>query len=180
MGRPPGLIGGDWNSISADRVFRAGWVSEDDAEPDRWVLYDPDPYTGPDRQWHGDLVYQTRWETDARGVRRWWADREPGEVLYAGGLRDVAAELKAPWQTTVGHCGDDPYGERRIDAIRVTEEVVPALRGYEVVNNEMTRAASDFSEHGQKPRTVDPKKASDHLPVVVTYDPDLIDFSLAR
>lgn len=155
-GRAPGLIGGDWNGVSADRVHRAGWASQDDAEPGRWVLYDPDPYAGPGKQWHDDLVYQTRWETDANGVRRWWADREPGEVLYAGGLRDVAAALEAPWQTTVGHWGDDPFGERRIDAIRVTEEVVPALRGYGVINTETTRAASD------------------HLPVVVTYDPDAI------
>lgn len=160
--RPPGLIAGDWNAVSADRVFRQGWISEDDAEPDRWVLYDKDPYTGRDasgelKPWHGDLVYQAKWEYDSEGRRRWWADREPGEVLYAGGLRDAAAALNAPWQTTVGHWPEgDPYGERRIDAIRVTEEVEPALRGYEVINTELSRSASD------------------HLPVVVTYAPTAI------
>ncbi|GAA2783266.1 endonuclease/exonuclease/phosphatase family protein [Saccharopolyspora taberi] len=160
--RPPGLIGGDWNSVSADRVFKPGCVSEDDAEPDRWVYYDPDPYTGLDadrqpRQWHGDLVYQTKWEYNDVGERRWWADREPGEVLYAGGLRDVAAALNAPWKTTVGHWPTgDPFGARRIDAVRVTHEVVDALRDYAVVDSELALTASD------------------HLPVLVDYDPAAI------
>lgn len=159
--RPPGLIGGDWNSVSADRVFKPGGVSEDDAEPERWVYYDADPYTGLDgdgqpRQWHGDLVHQTKWEDTDVGERRWWADREPGEVLYAGGLRDAAATLNAPWRTTVGHWHSDPFRERRIDAVRVTHEVVDALRDYAVVDSEPAR------------------KASDHLPVLVDYDPAAI------
>lgn len=159
--RPPGLIGADWNSVSADRVFRPGWASEDDAEPDRWVHYDPDPYTGVNadgqRRWHGDLVYQARWEYDAVGERRWWADREPGDVLYAGGLRDAAAALNAPWKTTVGHWPEgDPYGQRRIDAVRVTEEMVGALRAYAVVDSELALSASD------------------HLPVLIDYDPAAI------
>uniref|UniRef100_UPI003F498B93 hypothetical protein n=1 Tax=Amycolatopsis sp. CA-096443 TaxID=3239919 RepID=UPI003F498B93 len=155
--RPPGLIAADWNGVSADRVFRPGWSNEIGGESDRWVLYDPDPYVGKSKRWHGDLVYQAKWEYDDTGQRRWQADREPGEVLYAGGLRDVAAALDAPWQTTVGHWPEgDPYGERRIDAIRVTEEIVPALRGYEVINTELTRSASD------------------HLPIVAVYDVDAI------
>lgn len=157
-GRPPGVIGADWNCVSADRVLEHGWVSEDDAMEDRWVYYDQDPYAGPDKRWHDDLVYQTRWEYDHNGRRRWWADREPGEVLYAGGLRDVAAALDAPWQTTVGHWPEgDPFGPRRIDAVRVTSELVPALRHYEVVDTELALSASD------------------HLPVVVEYDPAKIE-----
>lgn len=155
--RPPGLIGADWNAVSADRVMRPGWISDEDAEPDRWMLYDPDPYTGIGKEWHGDLVYQTTWDYDDDGQRRWRADREPGEVLYAGGLRDAAAALNAPWQTTVGHWPEgDPYGHRRIDAIRVTEDVIPALLSYDVVNTELALSASD------------------HLPVLVRYDPDSI------
>ncbi|MGW5789210.1 endonuclease/exonuclease/phosphatase family protein [Saccharopolyspora sp. NPDC003752] len=163
--RPPGLIGADWNSVSADRVFRPGWISEDDGEPDRWVYYDHDPYTGrgPDgrrKEWHHDLVYQTKWEYTATGELRWWADREPGEVLYAGGLglRDVAAALDAPWQATGGHWPEgDPFGERRIDAIRVTQDVIPALRAYKIAGTDL---AFD---------------ASDHLPVLVDYDPTAIE-----
>ncbi|RJQ74235.1 hypothetical protein D5S17_23275 [Pseudonocardiaceae bacterium YIM PH 21723] len=58
-----------------------------------------------------------------------------------------------PWQPTVGYWPEgDPFGPRRIDGIRVTEEVLPALRGYEVVDTELARSASD------------------HLPIVTRYD----------
>lgn len=149
MTRPacPGLIGGDWNSISADRVQR----------DDRWPYYDPDPYAGLGRQWHGDLVYQAVWGYDDRGHRWWRADRDPGEALYSGGLRDAAPALDAPWQATVGHWPiGDPYGPRRIDAIRATPDVVPALRHHEVTTTGFTLTTSD------------------HLPVTVIYDPAAI------
>jgi endonuclease/exonuclease/phosphatase family metal-dependent hydrolase len=42
---------------------------------------------------------------------------------------------------------------RRIDAIRVTAGVAPALRGYHVTDSDLARAASD------------------HLPVAVEYRP---------
>ncbi|CUU60928.1 Exonuclease III [Parafrankia irregularis] len=136
-GSPPGLVGADWNCVSADR------------RPDG-TFYDPDPYA--DSDWYADLIYQTVWGYDEHG-RRWHrADREPGEVLYAGGLTDAAVVLDRPWEATVGHWPGNTFGDRRIDAIRVTAEIAPALRAVEVTRTELARSASD------------------HLPVTVTYE----------
>jgi endonuclease/exonuclease/phosphatase family metal-dependent hydrolase len=102
-------------------------------------------------------VYQCDWDYDAAGCRRHWADRRPGDVLWAGGLHDVAALLGAPWQPTTGHHPDDVYAahgiRRRIDAVRVTGQLVPAMRGHEATESEHAKAASD------------------HLPVTVEYLP---------
>lgn len=155
--RPPGLIGGDYNGVFADRVLVPGyegheWMGDPIIEPDRWELYDEDPYIK--QEWHPDFVYQCHWEYDNLGRRRWWADRDPGEVLAAGGLVDSAAQLRAPWEPTVGHWPTgDPFGPRRIDAIKVTGEIVPALRTYRVINTDLAMTASD------------------HLPVVAEYAP---------
>jgi endonuclease/exonuclease/phosphatase family metal-dependent hydrolase len=142
-GEPPVLVGADWNTESADRD-QAG------------ALYEPaDPYAGV--EWFADLIYQCQWDYDEQGRRRHWADREPGDVLWAGGLHDAAAALSAAWQPTVGHHRADTYGKqgvrRRIDAVRVTGALVPALRTHQVIDTAQTRAASD------------------HLPVVVDYAP---------
>ena len=145
-GGPPALIGADWNTECADRVFADG----------AWRLYEPsDPYAGV--PWFADLVYQCEWDYGATGGRRHWADRRPGDVLWAGGLHDVAALLGARWQPTTGHHRDDVYAvhgvRRRIDAVRVTEQLVPAVRGHEVIESERAKAASD------------------HLPVTIEYLP---------
>lgn len=157
-GRPPAVVGGDWNAVSADRRRTEGG---------RWVYYDPDPYA--DWPEHDDLVYQAVpvYDDTATGpapIRRWRADRAAGEVLYASGLFDTAVALGAPWIATTGHwrghqdpAADDPFGARRIDTVRVTGHVVPALRTHAVVDTELTRSASD------------------HLPVVVEIDPAAID-----
>jgi len=142
-GEPPVLVGADWNTESADRV---------PAGP----LYEPaDPYAGV--EWFADLIYQCQWDYDEQGQRRHRADREPGDVLWAGGLHDAAAVTGAAWQPTAGHHPADTYGthgvRRRIDAVRVTEALVPALRAHRVIDTARTRAASD------------------HLPVVVEYEP---------
>ena len=144
----PVLVGADWNTESADRVF--------DQMARRWVLYEPrDPYQGV--PWFADLIYQCEWDYDENGQRRYWADRRPGDVLWAGGLHDAAAVLHAPWQPTAGHYPGDRYGEagiaRRIDAIRVSPHLLGALRAYHVTDTELTR------------------QASDHLPVTLEYDP---------
>lgn len=133
----PAIIGADWNGESADRL-------PDDAG--RWQLYEPaDPYQ--DAEWFADLAYQCQWDYDDRGRRRHRADRGAGEVLWAGGLHDAAAVLRAPWQPTTGHHPDDPYGEhgirRRIDAIRVTSHLRGALRAYHVADSAAARRASD-------------------------------------
>ncbi|MGO9079761.1 MAG: endonuclease/exonuclease/phosphatase family protein [Streptosporangiaceae bacterium] len=147
-GQPPVLVGADWNTECADRVPDPG--SGD------WVLYEPgDPYAAV--PWFGAMVYQCEWDYDEHGRRRHWADRQPGDVLWAGGLHDAAAALRAPWQPTTGHHPDDPYGtrgvSRRIDAIRVTEPALGALRAHQVVDTALARGASD------------------HLPVIVEYRP---------
>jgi endonuclease/exonuclease/phosphatase family metal-dependent hydrolase len=142
-GEPPVLVGADWNTESADR------------RPDG-TLYEPaDPYAGVD--WFADLIYQCQWHYDEQGRRRHRADREPGDVLWAGGLHDAAAVTGATWQPTTGHHPSDAYGvrgvSRRIDAVRVTGELVPALRTHQVIDTARTRSASD------------------HLPVLVEYHP---------
>jgi endonuclease/exonuclease/phosphatase family metal-dependent hydrolase len=145
-GAPPALIGADWNTECADRIWSDG----------RWELYEPaDPYAGIG--WFADLIYQCQWDYDEQGRRRHWADRRPGDVLWAGGLHDAAALTQAGWQPTVGHHPDDIYAahgvRRRIDAIRVTAELTSALRAHHVTDTAMAR------------------KASDHLPVTVEYLP---------
>jgi hypothetical protein len=145
-GEPPVLVGADWNTESADRI----------PDGQTWKLYEPaDLYAGV--EWFADLVYQCQWDYDERGRRRHWADRRPGDVLWAGGLHDVAAVTGADWQPTTGHHPADVYGahgvRRRIDAVRVTGPLVPALRAHRVHDSEQTRAASD------------------HLPVTVEYLP---------
>jgi endonuclease/exonuclease/phosphatase family metal-dependent hydrolase len=140
-GSPPTLVGADWNTESADRIATGG-------------LYEPaDPYAGIG--WFPDLIYQCEWDYDPDGRRRHWADRRPGDVLWAGGLHDAAALLGAGWQATTGHHPDDVYGRngvsRRIDAIRVTGELAAALRRHEVLDTPAAR------------------EASDHLPVTVEY-----------
>jgi endonuclease/exonuclease/phosphatase family metal-dependent hydrolase len=147
-GSLPLLIGADWNTESADRIWNEA--------AGRWELYEPrDPYAGV--AWTDDMIYQCEWDYDERGQRRYWADRRPGDVLWAGGLHDAAAALRAPWQPTAGHHPSDRYGTigvwRRIDAIRVTRHVLPALRAHHITDTELTR------------------RASDHLPVTVEYVP---------
>ena len=149
VGEPPVLVGADWNSECADRI------------PDgpAWKLYEPaDPFA--DVEWFADLIYQCQWDYDERG-RRWHrADRRPGDVLWTGGLHDVAAVTGAGWQPTTGHHPADSYGQhgirRRIDAVRVTGPLVPAMRAHRVHDTEQTRAASD------------------HLPVTVEYLPTAV------
>lgn len=148
-GGPPALIGADWNTECADRVL------VDDA----WRLYEPaDPYA--DTEWFADLIYQCDWDYDEAGVRRHRADRRAGDVLWAGGLHDVAAVLGARWQPTAGHHRDDVYAThgvlRRVDAVRVTAELGSAMRGHLVVDSELAL------------------NASDHLPVTVDYLPNAI------
>jgi hypothetical protein len=143
---PPTLVGADWNTECADRIL----VGQ------RWDLYEPtDPYAGVD--WFADLIYQCQWDYDEQGRRRHWADRRPGDVLWAGGLHDVAALTGADWHATTGHHPRDVYGahgvRRRIDSIRVTEPLAAAMRAHQVLDTAQTRAASD------------------HLPVTVEYLP---------
>jgi endonuclease/exonuclease/phosphatase family metal-dependent hydrolase len=148
-GEPPVLIGADWNTECADRI----WSGES------WDLYEPaDPYARVD--WFADLIYQCQWDYDEHGRRRHWADRRPGDVLWAGGLHDAAALTGADWQPTTGHHPDDVYGthgvRRRIDGIRVTGPLTDAMRGHSVLDTTYTQGASD------------------HLPVTIEYLPTAV------
>ncbi len=147
---PPALVGADWNAESADRIRTADG---------RWELYEPrDPYAGV--EWFPDMAYQCDWDYGERGERRHRVDRSAGEVLWAGGLHDAAAVLRAPWQPSTGHHPGDPYGQRgvhrRIDIIRVTGGLAGALRAHRVEDRGPAR------------------EASDHLPVSVEYLPAAI------
>jgi endonuclease/exonuclease/phosphatase family metal-dependent hydrolase len=149
--RMPSLVGADWNGESADRV-----PGPADGE---WVLYEPaDRYAGV--PWFPDMAYQHDLCYDERGRPVHRLDRGAAEVLWAGGLYDAAAVLRAPWQPTTGHFPGDHYGEhgvqRRIDMIRVTPDVTGALRAHWVEDTEQAR------------------QASDHLPVSVEYLPAAI------
>lgn len=147
-GGVPLLIGADWNTQSADKVT--------DPQTGQQQLYEPsDPFAAV--PWDEDLIHQCCFTDSPDGIRRHWVDRTAGEVLAAGGLIDAAAALRAPWQATCGYFPGDGYGSRgirrRIDAIRVTTPVLPALRSHQVYDTPAARLASD------------------HLPVAVEYAP---------
>jgi endonuclease/exonuclease/phosphatase family metal-dependent hydrolase len=146
----PVLVGADWNTECADRI--------PDPVTGDLVLYEPgDPFAGCG--WFDGLIHQCRWDYDQHGRRRHRADRGPGDVLWAGGLHDAAAALRAPWQPTFGHYPAPGRGgdiRRRIDASRVRAPVLPALRGHRVADTALAR------------------RASDHLPVLVDYLPSAI------
>jgi endonuclease/exonuclease/phosphatase family metal-dependent hydrolase len=148
---PPVVVGADWNTESADRVRDPGSGT--------WTLYEPaDPFAGA--EWFDQLVHQCTWDYSDVGARRHRADRLPGEVLWAGGLYDAAAALRAPWQATTGHYDGDAFGargiRRRIDGFRVSRELIPALRAHHVTDSELAR------------------RASDHLPVTVEFLPSAV------
>jgi len=169
--RPPGIIGGDWNGVSADRVFRPSQNGRETTGAGNWVFYDEEP--DYQKMNTGEVVYQTTWKFNENGQPYFSTDREAGEILSIGGLRDVAAALDTPWEPTVGHWDKhDPLGKRRIDAIRVTQEVVPALLSYSVISDAVSELIGAES--------VDPKTASDHLPIVMEYEPSLMNTDFPR
>ncbi|MFY1700164.1 hypothetical protein ACN28G_29630 [Micromonospora sp. WMMA1923] len=139
------VVGSDFNSIGAARVGGD--------------YYDRDPYTG--QPWFPELVHQCREVTHPGTSHR--ADRRPAEVWEAGGLRDVAAVTGGPWKATTGHWPSSPFAvrgvRRRIDTIHATASLLPAVGGFRVVDDEVTRSASD------------------HLPVVVDIDPTALSSS---
>ncbi|ATM24542.1 hypothetical protein SMD44_p10043 (plasmid) [Streptomyces alboflavus] len=135
----PAAIGGDFNNVSAD-LTAAG------------DFYDPDPYTH--QEWYGDLLYQVEWNDDPGTPHH--ADRRAAQALHRGGLVDTAAQLDVPWQPTTGHWPGDPFGPRRIDMIRTTRHLLPALADYRVL------------------RTPAARTGSDHLPVSIDLEPSLI------
>lgn len=139
---PRSLIGGDWNSISADRVK---------GENGQSTYWHPEPFDEP---WREPYVYQCEVLSEASDGTpvHWHADRRPGQVLLRAGIRDTAALTGTPWVPTVGHADHADMGSRAIDTWRTSSNLAPAVIDHQVVDNPLTRAASD------------------HLPVVATLD----------
>lgn len=131
----PGILGSDSNGLAGDRV---------DGQ-----LYDPtDPYAEVD--WTDEHVYQTRWSYTATGDREWGVDREPGDILWSGGLHDARAVTKTPLVPTAGHVPGDPLPPRLIDHIRANHAMTPAVTRLDTIT------------------TVD--ECSDHRPLVAEID----------
>lgn len=128
-----GGVAADWNSISADR------------RPDG-SYYDPEPYLEQD---HRKLRYQVVFDPDNADTPK-LADRRAGEFLRRdpGGLRDTAAALDTQWQWSCGHWIDakgrlDDFGRRRIDTLRVTENIAATARAHRTHYGPDAEAASD-------------------------------------
>ena len=149
------VVCGDFNGISSER--RADGT-----------FYDPDPLV--ERSWHEAALFQAAWDDDPDAPLR--TDRRAAERLRRAGLADVACALDAPWQATTGHWPADPHGPRRIDRILATAGAVPALRSYQVLDNQRWRGLSDFSEQGRQQIRIE--ELSDHLPVVVELDETIL------
>lgn len=125
------VIAGDWNTFGADST------------------YDPEPQWSKLR--HGKLWRHIRWDDDPDAPPQ--ADRRPAQLLHRSGLHDAAPYLRAPWQATGGHLGDDM--PRRLDAFWTTRP--QALRGYRVIDTPATRLLSD------------------HLPIQIDLDTTALD-----
>jgi endonuclease/exonuclease/phosphatase family metal-dependent hydrolase len=139
------VIAGDWNSLGADHS------------------YDPEPQWSKLRA--GTIWRHIRWTDTPDTAPR--ADRRPAQLLQRSGLYDAAPHLRAPWQATGGHMGDDM--PRRLDAFWTTRP--QALRRYQVIDTPAARRLSDFSEHEERSQFIDPRELSDHLPIMIELDP---------
>ena len=125
------VIAADWNCFGADDTY--------DPEPDWSTL--------PARK----VWRHVRWSDDPDTPPQ--ADRRPTELLRRCGLHDAAVHVRAHWQATGGHMGDDL--SRRLDAIWTTRP--QALRGYRVIDTPAARLLSD------------------HLPIRIDLDPTALD-----
>jgi len=87
-------------------------------------------------------------DPDVLAVQELIADGDDAAGQASARLHELAAATGLCCQGP-----DGPYPPRRIDRVHATRGVVDALRSHEVVDREQARAASD------------------HLPVVITYEP---------
>jgi endonuclease/exonuclease/phosphatase family metal-dependent hydrolase len=142
------VVAGDWNSFGADDT------------------YDPEPQWSKLRP--GKVWRHVQWSDDPDTLPR--ADRRPAELLRRCGLHDAALHLRAPWQATGGHMGDDL--SRRLDAFWTTRP--QALRGYQVIDTPAAGVLPDFAEHEGHSHSIDPRKLSDHLPIMIELDPSAL------
>jgi hypothetical protein len=128
------IVGSDSNTVSADRVPQ-GSAGLD--------YYHPDPYRRPTQHWSPEMVNFCSWSYDHFGNRQWWADRQPGETLLAGGLHLAAAVVGAPVVPTTGHYISDRHPPRVFDGHRITAPILRAAIGVEVIVDDLNKAASD-------------------------------------
>ncbi|MGW2397186.1 hypothetical protein ACWCYY_11590 [Kitasatospora sp. NPDC001664] len=176
----PGGIGADWNSISSDRRPTGAY-------------FDPDTLPG---QTHRKVRYQARFDPDNPAAPA-VSDRSATTLLLQqpGGLVDTAAVADVPWLPTTGHWLTDgrhaeSFGPRRIDTLRVTSDLAPAVRAHtthggplgaklaDVVHRHVTeghgsiseKAFAVIAEHMTTSTLSAAERASDHLPVTTDLD----------
>lgn len=149
------LIGADWNCVGESEVL------------------DPDPFAS--QAWAADNIRHCEWDSDQNGrPTRWWADRGASRALHAGGLADAYAlhamrGIGVPaWAATVGHHPKDSAAPRRVDGVRANRRAARAVVAHTVVTPEWPDLGADLDE------------LSDHRPVVVDLEPDLLPMAPPR
>lgn len=131
LGNQLGVLGADFNCVSADCL------------PGTGAYYDDDPYT---EQKHDMLEYQILWRNDPSELPV--ADRRAAELMRRQGLLDTAPLANAPWAPSCGHWTDaagnpDIWGPRRIDTLRLTRRLAPGVRTHHTIRTATSLAASD-------------------------------------
>ncbi|MEU6234477.1 hypothetical protein [Kitasatospora sp. NPDC047058] len=176
----PGGIGADWNEISSDRRPTGAY-------------FDPDTLPG---QNHRKVRYQARFDP-ANPTAPAVSDRSATTLLLQepGGLVDTAAVADVPWLPTTGHWLTDgrraeSFGPRRIDTLRITSDLAPAVRAHtthggplgaklaDVVHRHVAdgrgsiseKASAVIAEHVATSTLSAAERASDHLPVTTDLD----------
>ncbi|WP_121400971.1 endonuclease/exonuclease/phosphatase family protein [Micromonospora sp. M71_S20] len=118
-----------------------------------WNSFGADPKYDPEPNWSALpaewIARHVRWndDPDAPPV----ADRRPSQMMQRSGFHDAAPTLRVPWKATGGHRGG---WSRREDVFWTTRPA--ALRSYHVIDTPAAR------------------RLSDHLPIVVDFDPQAL------
>ncbi|WP_405018111.1 hypothetical protein OHV05_15020 [Kitasatospora sp. NBC_00070] len=179
-GSIPGGVGADWNEIGADRRPTGAY-------------FDPDTLPG---QTHRKVRYQARFDP-ADPAAPAVSDRSATTLLLQqpGGLVDTAAVADVPWLPTTGHWltggqRAESFGPRRIDTLRVTADLAPAVRAHTTHGGPITtklagvvfqhladghgsiaaKAAAVLSRHLATGAQSAAERASDHMPVTTDLD----------
>ncbi len=179
-GKIPGGVGADWNEISSDRRPAGAY-------------FDRDTLPG---QNHRKVRYQARFDPDNPSAPA-VSDRSATTLLLQqpGGLVDTAAVADVPWLPTTGHWvkadgRSESFGPRRIDTLRVTSDLAPAVRAHTTHGGPLTtklaavvhehvadghgsiaeKASAVIAEHLATSALSAAERASDHLPVTTDLD----------
>jgi hypothetical protein len=113
--------------------------------------------------WNNPYYYADREGTELAWPQPWWdtgdtpelavANRAAAKILAKGGLHDPTVVLGHGRPVSTGHWPTETNGPRPIDGILATSRMLDAIREYVVIDTPAAR------------------RASDHLPVAVRYDP---------